>query len=63
MTARHMVPLLGKKGRLHIERLVVHVEIIDGRTNFGRVEYRVRPLAGAQNQWVDAKRVDVEKGN
>ena len=58
MTTKEMMKLIGTNAVINVEKtLKIEVEIMDARSNFGRTEYQVRPLAGAGEQWVDSSRV------
>lgn len=43
---------LGKRGRIRLGELDVDVEVVDVRSNFGRVDFCVRPVAGQRSTWV-----------
>lgn len=60
MTAKEMMQNLGKRGVFEVQYgFSVEVEIEDVRKVFDRVDYRIRPLAGAGGAWVAANRVKI----
>lgn len=57
MTAKELAVNIGKKGFLDIGNMQVHVEIIDARQVFHRVDFQVTPVDGNGNTWVESSRV------
>lgn len=58
MTAKEMMTVIGKLGVFEVQTgFQIEVEIKDVRKVFDRVDYRIRPLAGAGGAWVAANRV------
>lgn len=54
--------LIGKQGRLNVEdnQLTIIVTIEDIRQAYGRIDYKVRPVNGSGQKWVDAGRVRLQ---
>ena len=58
MGMKEIAKLIGTKAVVNVEKsLKIEVEIMDARAQFGRVDYLVRPLAGAGEQWLSSDRV------
>lgn len=49
--------LIGKTGRLKIEKLIIVVEIQAVRPRYGKLDYLVSPVNGGGVQWVESTRV------
>lgn len=67
LTAKETFELLGRKGRATLVAstsakgsVLVDVEILDVRGgNFGRTDYRVKPLAGSGDMWMSGDKVEL----
>lgn len=60
MTHAEATALIGRKGAIVLERMVVHVRIVDVRSSYGHEQYLCHPVAGGgQPQWKDAERVSL----
>ncbi len=57
MTVKELAANIGKKGFLNIDNMQVHIEIIDARQVFGRVDFQVTPCDGNGNNWVESRRL------
>lgn len=56
LTVSQLAGTIGRTGTIRANDLVVTVRVDDVRTNFGRVEYSVTPIAGDGHIWIDAAR-------
>jgi hypothetical protein len=61
MTAKELSFNIGKRGFLDVNGMEFHVEIRDARQVFNRVDYRVTPVDGNGNSWVESSRVKAVK--
>lgn len=58
MTTGQTAHLIGREGALRVSAaLAVAVRIIDVKWSYGNLRYKVAPLAGLGQEWVDAGRV------
>ena len=55
---KELLNKIGKKVIFHAENLRFEVEIINVRKAFGRVDYQIKPLAGADETWVSSNRIE-----
>jgi hypothetical protein len=60
---KELAAAVGREGKLRTaEGLRVDVTVEDARRVYGRVDFRVSPLAGACSAWVGADRVEIKEG-
>lgn len=61
MTAKEMMSAIGKYGHMKIgdSPLTFEIEILDVRKCWDRVDYLIRPLAGAGESWVSARTIKI----
>jgi len=55
MTFRQATEIIGKKIDINLDGLMVPVKILDVKTAYGNLRFRVS--AGLNSKWVDASRV------
>jgi hypothetical protein len=52
---------VGQIGTLTLGRLKVRVRVLKTRINYGQLQLRVRPVSGAGEAWIAARRLEAEK--
>jgi hypothetical protein len=55
MTFRESTEIVGKKVDITLDGLTVRVKILDVKTSYGNLRFRVS--AGLNSKWIDARRV------
>lgn len=53
MGMKELVSMIGRRGMLRCDGLVVEVNILDVKESYGQVRYLVSPVAGACEKWVN----------
>ena len=59
MTANEMLPAVGATVMVACEQLSVACVVLDAKMSYGRPRFRVRPMAGAGDQWVELQRLSL----
>lgn len=62
MTAKEAAGIIGKVGAVVLGGLTVYVEIMDVKTEWGKVRYQVKPVEGSGSAWVETVRNITAKG-
>lgn len=56
---KELLKNIGKLAIFNTEGLRFEVEITNVRKAFGRIDYEIKPLAGADETWVSAARLEI----
>ena len=52
MLNREHLELIGKTANYFINEMIFEVKVIDVRNAYGRIDYKVLPIAGCNSKWV-----------
>jgi hypothetical protein len=61
MDCKTLNTYIGKEGRLNLDGFIVNITIKDARSNYGRTEVLVSPLAGSGERWVYLAKITLDK--
>lgn len=54
---REVLGKLGKRAIYTVNDLQIEIEITDARVVFGRIDYKIKPVAGKGEKWVSAESI------
>jgi hypothetical protein len=55
------IAVIGKQGAFFVDGLLIFVTILDVKEVWGTLRYRVTPVAGSNEVWINAARVTIQK--
>jgi hypothetical protein len=58
-TAASMIVLVGRTAQVRFEKISVLCNVLESRSQWGRVDLLVEPVGGSGQQWVEKSRVAV----
>lgn len=51
---------VGQIGYVDLDGLEVNVEVLDVKSRYGHLDFKVTPLSGGRERWVQATRVSID---
>lgn len=48
-----LIECIGKTGTVHLDSLQFDVQVVDVRRNWGKIQYKVKPLTGVGEKWLE----------
>jgi hypothetical protein len=61
MTATELAKYINREGDWQTGELRVRVKIVDVKKAYGRLDYRITPIAGSGEQWINGEAVKLDK--
>lgn len=61
MTAQEAIKMIGKEAVFTVDTMHVAVRIVDVRSAYGRIDYRIEPVTGSGYKWVSETTLNVTR--